>query len=75
MKNKIKAFPLEMNDDSTECNLGMDLRDYFAAKAMHATLWDCNRHALHTQDDVDFEMMASVCYEIADAMIEARETK
>lgn len=58
-----KAFPLENYDD------GMDLRDYFAAKAMQALVtlfhdnWQIHR----------IEILAQQSYIAADAMIKARE--
>lgn len=62
------AFPFVPND-GTEWNqveFGMTLRDYFAAKAMQASLpdpaystWDAARHARRA-------------YSVADAMIAAR---
>ena len=42
---------------------GMTLRDYFAAKAMQEMKWHDEDHA------------AQACYEIADAMLRARESK
>ena len=44
---------------------GMTLRDYFAAKAMAATISSCP----HMQDN----QIAHMAYETADAMIAARE--
>lgn len=44
---------------------GMDLRDYFAAKAMQAMVNEYD----------DFNMMSKYAYQIADAMMEARESK
>jgi hypothetical protein len=46
---------------------GMDLRDYFAAKAMQAML---SRHESITCPD---EILAQDAYNTADAMMEARE--
>jgi hypothetical protein len=69
----IKAFPYEEWLDSTDPKVlnpvrhpGMDLRDYFAAKAMQA---------LVTQQDwfnADWHLEAGAAYEIADKMMEAR---
>ena len=42
---------------------GMNLRDYFAAKAMTIAAWKCQ------------ETSAAFCYQIADAMIKIREIK
>jgi hypothetical protein len=58
----MKAFPLS---NMTGLNQqGMDLRDYFAAKAMNQIGW---------HGDVDSLMAcAKECYMIADAMMKAR---
>jgi len=45
---------------------GMDLRDYFAAKAMQAMLVNRN-------DAIYLKTMPKICYQWADAMIKARE--
>lgn len=42
---------------------GMSLRDYFAAQAMFGLLAQPNFHPIHN---------AAYCYEVADAMLEAR---
>ena len=47
---------------------GMTLRDYFAAKAMQSYLLDKDR------DSFTFEQWAQASYEMADAMLKARET-
>lgn len=64
------AFPtLHIPDASPPAWSGMTLRDYFAAKAM-ITFWmdpeitDCNR---------DLDSVARWSYEMADAMLKARE--
>jgi len=48
---------------------GMDLRDYFAAKAMQGVLAnpDCARK-------IRLEELGRQCFEIADAMLEARKS-
>ena len=53
-----QAFPNPHRTDMT----GMTLRDYFAAKAM-----------LRTSVGSSYEQLAKTAYEIADAMIKARE--
>jgi len=57
------AFPCLTSDGLGD--IGMTLRDYFAAKAMQGFL---------TQDDIIFsgKSMAECAYEMADAMLEAR---
>ena len=46
-----------------EVNVGMDLRDYFAAKAMQKITWKKGEEKEDAED----------CYVIADAMMKARE--
>ena len=46
---------------------GMTLRDYFAAKAMQALI------ARETKLNPDLMMYAGAAYDVADAMLEARE--
>jgi len=60
--NIMKAFPY--TGAGTD---GMDLRDYFAAKAMQALLWNPDR-ALDDKEDV-----VLAAYEYADEMMKARE--
>ena len=48
---------------------GMTLRDYFAAKAMEGQL-SCQSE--ESGFYVDFDKLSANCYEIADAMLEAR---
>ena len=51
------------------CEAGMDLRDYFAAKAMGAII-------LHPHGPAgDWEQAAKDAYEAADEMMKAREAK
>jgi hypothetical protein len=71
----MKAFPtpaFSINDEARVTSVGgeggMDLRDYFAAKAMQGMFeyWDENPH-------LEFEHIASCSYDMADAMMKARE--
>lgn len=59
------GFPMEATDATAwrDCNQGMTLRDYFAAKAMQAIADPCHSP----------ELFANRAYEIADAMLRARE--
>jgi hypothetical protein len=67
----MKAFPQKYPIDASEphhwvnnpLDRGMDLRDYFAAKAMQKITW---KKGEETEDAED-------CYVIADAMMKARE--
>ena len=55
----MKAFPNNRSE-------GMTLKDYFAAKAMQGMMSD------HTRDNIAREI-ADYAYEIADAMMKARD--
>lgn len=59
------AFPMEATDATAwkDCNQVMTLRDYFAAKALQAIADPCHSP----------ELFANRAYEIADAMLRARE--
>ena len=61
----MKAFPAQGYND------GMDLRDYFAASIMINLNWTRTSSGNKQYDGAD----AQRCYEIADAMIKAREEK
>ena len=58
----MKAYPIQ-NAALNEEHHGMDLRDYFAAKAMQLYVGNGNTNK---------EVIAKVSYEIADAMMEVR---
>jgi hypothetical protein len=69
--NNPPAFPA-LNEVGLEKAYGMTLRDYFAAKAMQATInaWDSqggDRAACIAS------IIAEESYELADAMLKARE--
>ena len=75
--NDIPAFPRSIyslngaiNSQSMSAGYGMDLSDYFAAKAMHAFIsgW-INRGAYPETDEV----IAEHAYSMADAMMKARK--
>jgi hypothetical protein len=57
------AFPVENYSFAEQ---GMSLRDYFAAKAMQA--WESRQDL----DDLTDFSKAKRCYEMADAMLQAR---
>ena len=59
------AFPMEATDNTAwrDCNQGMTLRDYFAAKAMQAMI------AAHEPQGA----IPGWAYEMADEMLRARE--
>ena len=78
----MKAFPtnktLMLQDDNEKMylhsieNLGMDLRDYFAAKAMQAIIGKSDDASLNI-DEID-NWIGSYAYVVADAMMEARDS-
>lgn len=66
------AFPGEKSvrfGQTNDCNEGMSLRDYFAAKVIQG---ECAREDWNISRLVD---LANFAYAVADAMIAARETK
>lgn len=69
------AFPVhpEVNTVKDTAWIGMTLRDYFAAKAMQALLgcaeWRAN---LDDENNSPSEFTAFSAYEMADAMLKAR---
>lgn len=66
----MRAFPLVTQRPDgvvVEYNPGMDLRDYFAGKALQGLLATVKDETWF-QDEV-----ASICYEMADKMMKARE--
>ena len=68
MVNNVKAFPNMTNQT------GMDLRDYFAAKAMQGML--ANKGLVYGKTaDTDDASGAQRAYKIADAMMRAREER
>ena len=64
----MKAFPNRQLYGDTE---GMDLRDYFAAGAVHSFLIG----AFIEDRDIEFKEMAEAAYYMADAMMKAREQR
>lgn len=65
----MKAFPYSNDEDKQYhwINHGMDLRDYFAAKAMQGPFSDIYGFTN--------EELAKAAYGLADAMMKAREQK
>ena len=61
------AFPHHFTQDSVGDCKGMTLRDYFAAKAMQGMV------AAEYEDNMDPATWADEAYEVADAMLAARE--
>jgi hypothetical protein len=69
--NNVRAFPLAMPCSPDE--MGMTMRDYFAAKAMPIVM----KQALSAITDEDsasvMELVPRLSYAMADAMLKARE--
>ena len=69
--NNTPAFPTTKPLDSWgDPNQGMTLRDYFAAKAMQATVDAWIQRSIYPPTD---DEVAKNAYVIADAMLKARE--
>lgn len=66
----MKAFPTLADNGHITTQDGMDLRDYFAAKAMQVYMSERN-----DQGEIMWEPeeIADLAYEMADAMMEARK--
>jgi hypothetical protein len=77
----MKAFPTAADNGHSENQDGMDLRDYFAAKAMVAILAEEMRtyKALEFTDNgeempsTDLKWISHRAYYMADAMMESRK--
>ena len=64
----MKAFPTTIDNEGYQIDhQGMDLRDYFAAKALQGIVDSSIDAGLET------ERIAEAAYQIADAMMKARE--
>ena len=73
----IKAFPstneIKLGDFVSKGNAGMDLRDYFAAKAMQSIVKDLCEEGIYCGDmQFNLKVFANAAYEMAEAMMEAR---
>lgn len=68
--NNPPAFPHHFTQDSIGDCSGMDLRDYFAAKAMQGLLAQSQGTAFRSPK----EHAAAYAYSMADAMLKARAT-
>lgn len=74
MRN-LPAFPAiyDANRHDPNAFMGMDLRDYFAAKAMQALI--TSRHNDYERGNYDEDVVALNAYLMADAMLAEREGK
>jgi hypothetical protein len=67
--NNPPAFPFVAGDDTgMMINMGMTLRDYFAAKAMQSLIMGIEGGKEH-----QIALVPKTSYDIADAMMEARK--
>ncbi len=70
----MKAFPTATDNGHSTNQDGMDLRDYFAAKAMQAMLVDPIIGQTIEENEFDHaEFTAFLAYKAADAMMRERE--
>ena len=68
------AFPWQIdNGETMRGHKGMTLRDYFAAKAMQPVVDDFLASGWSFANEDLSQFVAQQCYEIADAMMKARE--
>jgi hypothetical protein len=71
----MKAFPQSAKTmyGDENCEWGMDLRDYFAAKAMQSLA--CEQLGIENEEDwqTEIDRLALMSYSVADAMMEARK--
>ena len=65
MSKDMSAFPVIDTGNGSPFEWGMDLRDYFAAKAMQGLLAS-NR-------DLSWRELSALSYDAADAMLKARD--
>ena len=71
---EITAFPFVASDDTGMIiNTGMTLRDYFAAKAMQGQLSILENVSALAREQIKLEDVCIASYEVADAMMKARE--
>ena len=65
----MKAFPSNHDPKTGTMRLGMEMRDYFAARAMQAIV----SHDTYEFSEEGYKRSAKAAYAIADAMMEARD--
>ena len=69
MTKDIPAFPRPYSGATQYAQEGMGLRDYFASKAMQGAMSGCATRG----EVVIYSNLAGLSYEMADAMMKARE--
>lgn len=71
---KIKTAPNGMMHQEETMHEGLTIRDYFAAKAMDAILHKYFNVGETAESLIEgCEVMAALCYDIADAMLKERD--
>ena len=70
MTENEKAFPRSVSNSG---QYGMTLRDYFAAKAMQGQLSILENVMALAREQIKLEDVCIASYEVADAMMKARE--
>lgn len=79
MREIPKAFPyMQQRPDGVvvDCDYGMDLRDYFAAKAMQSLINDEKlKETIVAMNQHISKTIPRLAYEYADTMMKAREQK
>ena len=68
-QKKPNAFPYSGVGDDMNYSRGMTLRDYFAAQAMQGAMSGCAARG----EVIMYSDLAGLSYEMADAMMKARE--
>ena len=69
----MKAFPTSADNGHSVNQDGMDLRDYFAAKAMAALIAHPYIEESTKEEDVDHaDFVSYLSYQVADAMMKVR---
>ena len=58
--------------EAAELRLQMDLRDYFAARAMQSTFYPAILESIRIDQDLDCDKVAEFAYTMADAMLSER---
>lgn len=68
--DKAEDIPASPQQDDASGSMGMTLRDYFAAQAMQGAI-----ASLKEGEELNLEHLAKWAYQVADAMLAAREAK
>ena len=71
------AFPWPKDQNQYLFNMGVNLRDYFAAAALQGILSGADRSTVKYLENMRYPAgeMSSAAYNIADAMLKARDAK